>query len=397
MTDFIKEAEAIQKQVVQWRRQLHQYPELLLDLPKTSAYVEQELQKMGYEPQRICQSGITAILDSGKPGKTLLLRADMDALPIQEESGLPFASKTTGVSHACGHDTHTAILLGAAMLLRNHKEELSGKIKFMFQPGEEGGGGAKLMIESGILECPKVDACMGFHQVVARDHLPTGTIGYTRGAMMASADLFQIRVYGKSAHGASPESGINPIQILTQVYNAVQVIECAEKPRSAQLALTIGQINAGKAENIIPETGYMTGSIRAYEESVRDLAKKRLVEISEQTAAVFGGRAEVEFTSELPATVNDAQVGEEMFGYVKELLGEEQTRMLPPIMGSEDFAEVLKEVPGVFFRISLGDKQEGYPYISHNAKVIFNEEGMKNAVAAFAYCSVRWLNAHREA
>ena len=167
------------------------------------------------------------------------------------------------------------------------------------------------------------------------------------------------------------------------------MIECAEKPRSAQLALTIGQINAGKAGNVIPETGYMCGSIRAYEESVRELAKQRLAEISTQTAEMFGGRAEVIFTSELPATVNDDTVGEEMFGYVKELLGKEQTKILPPIMGSEDFGEVLKEVPGVFFRISLGDKQEGYPYISHNAKVIFNEDGMKNAVAAFAYCAVK--------
>ena len=206
MVDFIKEAETIQQQVVLWRRDLHQCPELLLDLPKTSAYVERELQKMGYETERICQSGLTTVLDSGKPGKTLLLRADMDALPIQEESGLPYASRTPGVSHACGHDTHMAILLGAARLLHEHRHEFCGKIKFMFQPGEEGGGGARLMIQSGILENPKVDACMGFHQVVARDHLPTGTVGYTKGAMMASADIFQIRVYGKSAH----EPVLNP-------------------------------------------------------------------------------------------------------------------------------------------------------------------------------------------
>ena len=149
MVDFIKEAVTIQQQVVLWRRDLHQCPELLLDLPKTSAYVERELQKMGYETERICQSGLTTVLDSGKPGKTLLLRADMDALPIQEESGLPYASRTPGVSHACGHDTHMAILLGAARLLHEHRHEFCGKIKFMFQPGEEGGGGARLMIQSG--------------------------------------------------------------------------------------------------------------------------------------------------------------------------------------------------------------------------------------------------------
>jgi amidohydrolase len=394
MVDFLKEAEGIEQEVIGWRRHVHQYPELLMDLPETAAFVERELKNMGYEPEYICQSGIVAVLDSQKPGKTLLLRADMDALPIGEESGLEYASKHPGISHACGHDTHIAMLLGAAKLLMKHKDLLRGKVKFMFQPGEEGGGGARTMVEAGVLRSPDVDACMAFHQVVARDHVPTGIIGYTRGPMMASADMFRITVRGKSAHGASPESGVNPVQILCQIYNGLQSIECSEKPRGSALALTIGQISAGRAGNVIPEQGFMCGSIRAYEENVRSLAKRRLKEISEQTAAMYGGRAEVEFPSELPATVNDLQVGDEMFGYVKELVGEEGTMMLPQIMGGEDFAEVLKEAPGVLFRVSLGDKQEGYPYISHNSKVIFNESGMKHAVAAFAHCAVRWLNAH---
>lgn len=394
MVDFLKEAEKIENEVISWRRQLHQYPELLLDLPRTTAFVMERLQEMGYEPECICSSGIVAVLDSGKPGKTLLLRADMDALPIPEDSGLPFASKVTGASHACGHDTHTAALLGVAKILMEHKDLLKGRVKFMFQPGEEGGGGARLMIDSGVLKSPDVDACMAFHQVVARDHVPTGVIGYTRGAMMASADMFRITVHGKSAHGASPESGINPVQLLCQIYNNLQSIECSEKPRGSALALTIGQINAGKAGNVIPESGFMCGSIRAYEESVRSLAKRRLKEIAEQTARMYGGSASVEFISELPATVNDYEVGDEMFEYVKELVGNDTVMMLPQIMGSEDFSEVLKEVPGVLFRISLGDKQEGYPYISHNSKVIFNESGIKNSVAVFAYCTVRWLNSH---
>lgn len=394
MEDFLKEAEGIEQEVIGWRRHVHQYPELLMDLPETAAFVERELKSMGYEPEYICQSGIVAVLDSKKPGKTLLLRADMDALPIEEESGLEFASKRPGISHACGHDTHIAMLLGAAKLLMEHRDLLKGKVKFMFQPGEEGGGGARAMVEAGVLRAPDVDACMAIHQVVARDHVPTGIIGYTRGPMMASADMFRITVRGKSAHGASPESGVNPVQILCQIYHGLQSIECSEKPRGSALALTIGQISAGKAGNVIPEQGFMCGSIRAYEEKVRSLAKRRLREISEQTAAMFGGSAEVEFPSELPATVNDYEVGDEMFGYVRELVGEEGTMMLPQIMGGEDFAEVLKEVPGVLFRVSLGDKQEGYPYISHNSKVIFNERGMKQGVAAFAHCAVRWLNAH---
>lgn len=394
MIDFLKEANEIEEEVITWRRYLHQNPEFLLDLPVTAAYVYEELKKMGYEPEYICPSGIIALLDSHKPGKTLLLRADMDALPIEEESGLDFASRNPGVSHACGHDTHMAMLLGAAKILMKHRDQLCGRIKFMFQPGEEGGGGARLMVDSGVLKSPDVDACMAIHQVVARDHVPTGVIGYTRGPMMASADMFRITVRGKSAHGASPESGVNPVQILCSIYSGLQAIECAEKPRGSALALTIGQISAGKAGNVIPENGFMCGSIRAYEEKVRQLAKGRLQEISEKTAQLYGGSAEVEFLSELPATVNDYEVGDEMFRYVKELLGEEKTMMLPQIMGGEDFAEVLREVPGVLFRVSLGDKQEGYPYISHNSKVLFNENGMKNGVAAFVCCAVRWLNEH---
>lgn len=169
MVDFLKEAEEIEQEVIGWRRHVHQYPELLMDLPETAAFVEHELKSMGYEPEYIGRSGIIAVLDSQKPGKTLLLRADMDALPIEEESGLGFASKRPGISHACGHDTHTAMLLGAAKLLMKHKDQLKGRVKLMFQPGEEGGGGARAMVEAGVLRSPDVDACMALHQVVARD------------------------------------------------------------------------------------------------------------------------------------------------------------------------------------------------------------------------------------
>lgn len=396
MIDFKKEAEAIKPEIIAWRRHLHENPELLLDLPHTTDYVVEQLKEMGYQPEVICQSGIVAVLEGAEDGKTLLLRADMDALPLQEDTGLPYASKNPGVCHACGHDTHTAMLLGAAKLLIQHRDEIKGKIKFMFQPGEEGGGGAKLMIDSGVLENPKVDACLGFHQVVARDHVPTGIVGYTRGAMMASSDMFRIEVHGKGAHGASPESGVSPINILCNIYNALQTIECYEKPRAAALSMTVGQISAGHAGNVIPNDGFLCGSIRSYDQGVRELAKRRLKEIAEGVALSLGGKAEVTFPSELPATVNDFEVGDEMYTYAKEVVGEENTMMLPPIMGSEDFSEVLQKVPGVFFRISLGDKQEGYPYISHHPKVIFNEDGMPNGTAVYAHCAVRWLENHQK-
>ncbi|MFQ8730524.1 MAG: M20 metallopeptidase family protein [Enterocloster bolteae] len=319
----------------------------------------------GMEPEYICQSGIVAVLDSQKPGKTLLLRADMDALPIGEESGLEFASKHPGISHACGHDTHTAMLLGAAKLLMKHKDLLRGKAKFMFQPGKRAEEAHAPRWKQGVASAGC--GCMyGLPPGGGQGSRAYGNHRYTR-------DLAMVTICSGSRSGAkapmnSPESGVNLVQILCQIYNGLQSIECSEKPRGSALALTIGQISAGRAGNVIPEQGFMCGSIRAYEENVRSLAKRRLTEISEQTAAMYGGRAEVEFPSELPATVNDLQVGDEMFGYVKELVGEEGTMMIPQIMGGEDFAEVLKEAPGVLFRVSLGDKQEGYPYISHNPR-----------------------------
>ena len=393
MTDVLKEALALKEYCTGCRQTVHQNPELSFQEFQTTAFIRRQLEEMGVEilPLEL-ETGLVAIIRGGLgDGPVTGLRADIDALPLTEESGVPYSSQNPGAAHSCGHDGHVAVLLGVAKLLHQWRDRFSGVVKLIFQPGEEGLYGALKIVQSGALKDPDVEEVVCLH---GWPYLKVGEVGVWPGEYMASADMFRITVRGKSAHGASPESGVNPVQILCQIYNGLQSIECSEKPRGSALALTIGQISAGRAGNVIPEQGFMCGSIRAYEENVRSLAKRRLKEISEQTAAMYGGRAEVEFPSELPATVNDLQVGDEMFGYVKELVGEEGTMMLPQIMGGEDFAEVLKEAPGVLFRVSLGDKQEGYPYISHNSKVIFNESGMKHAVAAFAHCAVRWLNAH---
>ncbi len=394
MSDLHQEALNLREELVRWRRWLHTHPELGMDLPGTAAYVRTQLEEMGYTVQSLCGTGLAALLEGSKPGKTLLLRADMDALPIQEESGEPFSSQNPGVCHACGHDTHTAMLLGAAKLLMAHREEVCGRVKLVFQPGEEGAGGAQAMVKAGVLESPHVDAAMALHQVVTRHNVPSGTLCYTPGGTMASCDVFRITVRGKGCHGAAPELGVNPIHLLCSIYQAIQTIEFCEKKRQRPMALSVGQIQAGAAGNVIPGDGFLCGSLRCFDTETRTLAKRRLREIAEGVAATLGGRAEVEFSLEMPPTVNDTAVGNEMFTYAKEVLGPERTAYLDPVMGSEDFAEILTRVPGVYFRLSMGSWEEGYRINSHHPAVRFDEDAMPNGAAVFAHCTLRWLERH---
>lgn len=394
MPDFKKEALEVQKEVSAFRRHIHEYPEMGLHLPETTAYVMGELKNMGYEPKEICDSGVVAVLKGGKPGKCVMLRADMDALPIEEDSGEPFSSKHAGICHACGHDAHTAMLLGAAKILKAHQAEICGTVKFLFQPGEETGKGALAVLNAGVLENPHVDTCIGFHQTVGRHDNPTGQIGFTPGMAMASADVFRITVTGKSAHGAKPEAGISPIAVLVNIYEQLQMIETLEIPREAPLALTIGQIESGKAGNAIPDKGIMCGTIRTYSKEVRAYVRKRLVEITEGTAKTLRAEAQVEFTAGMAGLYNDPEIGAEMWRYAKEAVGAENCADQPPIMASEDFAFILEKCPGVYMRVSLGDQEEGYTGIPHNAKFRINEAGMPNAVAVYCNCAYEWLKAH---
>lgn len=396
MNTIHQEAKALLPQLLRWRRDLHQMPEVGLSLPQTAAYVFQELQQMGYEPYYLTESGIVAVLEGPRPGRTILLRADMDALPMEEESGLAFSSKNPGASHTCGHDTHTAMLLGAARLLMDHKDQLCGRVKLMFQPGEEGAGGCKQMIDAGVLENPAPDAALALHQVVTRHGMSSGTLGYTAGTAMASADVFRIQVRGKACHGAAPELGVNPIHILMQIYQLLQTIEFCEKPRADALSISVGQIHAGTASNIIPSEGWLSGSIRAYQPATRELARRRMQEMVRSTAALLGGEGEVEFLSELPPTCNDLTLGEDLFSYVQELLGPEESTRMDGCMGSEDFAEITCRVPSVYFRLSMGSWEEGYQVNSHNGRVLFDESAMPNGAAVYAWCALRWLEEHAQ-
>lgn len=392
MKQFYQRALNLNEELVGWRRALHRRPEVGLELPETVALVHGALQSMGYEPRRV-GGGVVAVADGGNPGRTFLLRGDMDALPMPEESGLPFASEFPDAAHTCGHDTHTAMLLGAAKLLMEHKSEIAGRVKLVFQPGEEVAAGARQMVEAGVLDNPKVDACMAVHQLIATD-LPTGTLACAAGPNLASTDLFTVEVTGKGCHGSRPETGIDAVNILCHIHTMLQTITTREKPQQSPAVMTIGHLSAGSAPNVMPNSGFMSGTIRAFDEGVRAQMKRRLVEIAEGTARALGGEAKVTFSVGIPATVCDPAVALPMFDYLKELMGEDGVVIQPPRMASEDFSEFTRRAPGVLVRLSFGSRDEGYTVDAHHPGVIFNEAALPVGAAAYAYGALRWLACH---
>ena len=393
MKELLEQARALESELVRWRRHIHENPEVGGDLPETCAYVTEELRKMGYEPYPV-GGGVVAMLDGDPSGKTILLRGDMDALPMTEESGEEFSSKKAGKMHACGHDTHTAMLLGAAKLLMDNKDKVKGRVKFMFQPGEEGYKGALHMVEAGLLENPHVDAAFGMHSRSASD-FPTGTITHTTGPASASADGFKVIVHGKGCHGARPEDGIDPVNILAHILIGLQTINSRERVQREPLILTVGQLIAGTAENIIPESGYLTGTIRAFNQELRVFAKRRLEEISKGMAATFGATAEIVWYTEFAPTINNVELTAELDGYTRELLGDDQVFITEPQMGSEDFSEVMLRVPGSFFYVNLGSIADGYLFGGHNPKVRFDESGLPVGSAVYANNAICWLEHNR--
>ena len=293
MKDYLREARELKEQLIAWRRQIHLNPELGMDTPKTAAFISGVLKELGYEPKTL-GGGVVATLKGPCPGKTILLRAELDALPMQEESGLPFASQNPGVAHTCGHDTHAAMLLGAAQLLMEHRRELAGSVKLMFEPGEETLEGAWSMLEAGLLTDPPVDACLAIHSLINTPE-PTGRLICNPGPVSASCDVFRIEIKGKGTHGSRPETGVDPINILCHLHGLLQTILTREKPQKEPAVLTICQIYAGKADNVIPEEGFMTGTVRTFNREVQMLIRRRMEEIVTGTASGFRRRRPGDF------------------------------------------------------------------------------------------------------
>lgn len=395
MNNFLEQANKIKDELVQIRRDLHNHPEVGEDLPRTTAFVMSKLKEYGYEPTEICPSGIVALAGGKKPGKTFLLRADMDALPIKEETNYEFKA-TNGNMHACGHDFHTTMLLGAAKLLKEHEDEINGTIKLVFQPDEEGFTGAKKMLKAGVLENPKVDAAMAMH---VHSGTPSNVVLYGLGTSIAGCIRFRITVNGTGCHGAMPETGVDPINIAAHIYLSLQEIISREISATESAVVTVGKFAGGVAPNAIPGQVIMEGTIRSLSRDIGDFIFKRMDEIVTATAKLFRGSAHLEELSSVPPLKNDIGLANELGSYVKELIGEQAVISFEGGgMGSEDFASYSYEVPSVYFMLGAGTKDENplYGFPMHHPQVVFNEDIMVTGAAMHAYCSITWLKNHPE-
>ncbi|MBM6917853.1 M20 metallopeptidase family protein [Intestinimonas butyriciproducens] len=394
MNKYLERANQLVPELVENRRHFHRHPEVRNELFETVKYVKAQLEDMGYQVQEICQCGLVVLAGGKKPGKCILIRGDMDALPMPEDTGLEFSSQNPGAMHACGHDLHMAMLLGAAKLLKEHEDEIEGTVKICFQPNEETFGGAKAMIEAGVLENPHVDAAFAIHVGSMAD---VGTLDYGKGLTMGSADGFSIHVKGKGCHGAAPNSGISPINIGVHIYLALQELLAREVNPAEQCTLTVGSMLFGDgATNVIPSEGVLNGTMRGFNAELINHLRQRVEEISVGTARVFGGDAEVEWLFSSPAMYCDPDFTDEVVRYAADVVGED--RMIPKksrATGSEDFAYFGEKVPSQIFWLGAGVDDKTKRISNHNPKVLFSEDALPYGAAVYTQCAIQWLKEHK--
>lgn len=394
MNKYLERANQLVPELVENRRHFHRHPEVRNELFETVKYVKAQLEDMGYQVQEICQCGLVVLAGGKKPGKCILIRGDMDALPMPEDTGLEFSSENPGAMHACGHDLHMAMLLGAAKLLKEHEDEIEGTVKICFQPNEETFGGAKAMIEAGVLENPHVDAAFAIHVGSMAD---VGTLDYGKGLTMGSADGFSIHVKGKGCHGAAPNSGISPINIGVHIYLALQELLAREVNPAEQCTLTVGSMLFGDgATNVIPSEGVLNGTMRGFNAELINHLRQRVKEISVGTARVFGGDAEVEWLFSSPAMYCDPEFTDEVVRYAADVVG--QDRMIPKksrATGSEDFAYFGEKVPSQIFWLGAGVDDKTKRISNHNPKVLFSEDALPYGAAVYTQCAIEWLKEHK--
>lgn len=386
--EMIKET-SLQTELVDIRRHLHQNPEVGMELPATKEYVWQKLVEYGYEPRDCGKMGITCTVGQGE--KVFLLRGDMDALPLSEDTDLDFRSEN-GAMHACGHDMHTTMLLGAAKILKEREAELTGIVKFLFQPGEEILQGAKDCIDAGILENPKVDAGAMIH-VFPFKGLPLKHVFVApAGTFMASADWYEIKVEGVGSHGSMPEVSIDPINVATKIYDALQTLSAREISSAERFVLTIGEFVGGTpgSSNVIPNSAYMKGTLRTLKEEVRQQIKKRMVEISESIGQAFGANVTIDFTNgccsnEIDKTVTDTLKGGLEKAFPTNVL--QEAPLAVPMMGSEDFGEISHRIPTTTMLITAADTE----LMLHNPKIVLDESVLEFGANVYVEAALSYL------
>jgi len=398
-------AAALEGKVVAWRRDIHQHPELSNREVRTSGVIAGHLRALGLAVQTgIAHTGVVALLDSGKPGPVIALRADMDALPVAEQVDLPFASKArttfndqeVGVMHACGHDCHVAILMGVAELLVGMKSQLQGRIKFIFQPAEEGPpageeGGAALMIKQGVLENPKPDVIFGLHVFAG---VEAGTIAYRPGPALASSDRIRITVNGRQTHGALPWRGVDPIVVSSQIVLALQTIVSRQVDLTLEPAVvSIGAIKGGVRDNIIPDAVEMLGTVRTFNEDMRADMHERIRNTVEHIAKSAGASAQVHFDNPYPVTVNDIPLTERMVPTLERVAGKDKVYVGQKITGCEDFSCYQHRVPGFFYFIGITprgvDRKQSAP--NHSPRFFVDESALLLGVRSLSYLTLEFM------
>ena len=380
--------------VVADRRDLHVHPELAFQEVRTAGIVADRLRALGVEDVRtgIAQTGVTGLIRGAKAGdgRTVLLRADMDALPILEENEVEYCSQTPGVMHACGHDAHTAMLMGVARLLHERRDEFAGTVKLLFQPSEElPPGGAKPMIAAGVLEDPRVDAAFGMH--IHQDG-PVGTIEIRPGPAMAAADRFHMVIRGKGGHGAKPQETVDPIVIGAQIVTALQTLVSRVVDPTEEAVVTVGTFLAGKAFNVIPDTAELGGTVRTFNAKNRDLLEARIESLARGIATAMGAGLEFTYTRGYPATVNDPAMTDLVREEAANVVGADKVRHAPLMMGAEDFSYFLEAVPGAFWFVGSQNPERGLVWGHHHPRFDLDEEAMAIGMESMVNVALRYLN-----
>ena len=393
MISFLEEAQELFEYTRELRRDFHRHPELGFQEVRTASIVARELTELGLEVSSgIAETGVVALIEGAQPGRVVLLRFDMDALPIKEETGAEYASQNVGVMHACGHDGHTAVGLTIARLLHAHRQDLKGTVKLVFQPAEEGLGGAPRMVAEGVLENPRPDVTLAMH---VWNEKPVGWIGVTPGPAMAAAEKFKLLITGKGGHGAAPHLAVDPVLASAHVITALQSIVARNVAPLQTAVISVTTVHGGEAFNVIPPQVEMQGTIRTFEPEVREMVLRRFQEVVEATAASLGCQAQIELEALTPAVINDAKAAALVQRLVPDVLPFADLDVSNRTMGSEDMAYMMREVPGCFVFVGSSNPEKGLDAPHHHPRFDIDERALVYGAALLASAAVEYLSVNK--
>lgn len=379
----------MENEIIKNRRKIHEFAEIEFDLPQTINLVKGELEKMDIQAEEIGRAGLTFTIGQGSP--VILLRADMDALPMKEQSGLSFSSKNDN-AHCCGHDAHTAMLLGSAKILKSMEDSLNGTIKFMFQPAEEILSGALDMVNNGILDNPKVDRALALHIAVGEEESKSGYMYYSLGNINYSGDAVKLTIVGKEAHGSNPHLGIDAINIAVKIIEGLNSLEKSITAPEEPVVILVGKINGGTAVNTVADKVELEISLRAKSEETRQLLLTKVRELSTGIGELYGGHVIFEHSYGMPNMINDRNFSQEMANYAKDFLGEDRIILKNTFTGSEDFSVISQRIPSFLFSLGVGSIDEGYDHSLHDSQMVINENALCIGAGLYSYLAKSYLD-----